>query len=88
MCPEDDVVLTCPGTSNNAFLAFEDSNGGDLQAVSNTSIINTNLNGIVLQWIGMNGTYLTATATISNISLNMNGIREYGSTLYVGMAPK
>ena len=74
VCPEDDVVLTCQGTSNNAFLVFEASNGGTLQAVDNTSIINTNLNGIVLQWIGMNGTDLTATATISNIPLNMNGV--------------
>ena len=71
VCPEDDVVLTCQGTTNNAFLAFEDSNGGDIQTVSNTSIINTNLNGIVLKW---NETHVTATATISNISLNMNGI--------------
>ena len=70
VCPEDDVVLTC----QNTFLVFEASNGGTLQTVSNTSIINTNLNGIVLQWIGMNGTYLTATATISNIPLNMNGV--------------
>ena len=74
VCPEDDVVLTCQGTSNNAFLAFEDSNDGPFQTVSNTSIMNTNLNGIVLKWIGMNGTHVTATATISNISLNMNGI--------------
>ena len=74
VCPEDDVVLTCQGTSNNAFLVFEDSNDGPFQIVSNTSVINTNLNGIVLQWIGMNGTDLTATATISNIPLNMNGV--------------
>ena len=74
VCPEDDVVLTCQGTSNNTFLAFEASNGGDLQAVSNTSVINTNLNGIVLKWIGMNGKHVTATATISNIPLNMNGV--------------
>ena len=67
MCPEDDVVLTCQGTSNDTFLVFEASNGGTLQTVSNTSIINTNLNGIVLQWIGVNGTDLTAIATISNI---------------------
>ena len=73
VCPEDDVVLTCQGTSNNTFLVFGASNGGTLQTVGSTKIINTNtnLNGIVLQWIGMNG---TATATISNISLNMNGI--------------
>ena len=74
VCPEDDVVLTCQGTSNNAFLAFEDSNGGPFQTVSNTSVINTNLNGTVLKWIGMNGTLVTATATISNIPLNMNDI--------------
>ena len=74
VCPEDDVVLTCQGTSNNAFLVFEASNGGSLQTVNNTSVINTNLNGFVLQWIGMNGTNLTATATISNIPLNMNGV--------------
>ena len=74
VCPEDDVVLKCQGTSNDAFLVFEDSNGGNLQTVSNTSVINTNLNGIVLKWIGMNGTDLTATATISNIPLNMNGV--------------
>ena len=73
VCPEDDVVLTCQGTSNNAFLAFE-LNGGTFQTVSNTNVINTELNGIVLQWIGMNGTDLTATATISNIPLNMNGV--------------
>ena len=74
MCPEDDVVLTCQGTSNNTFLVFQASNGGSSQTVDSTNIINTNLNGIVLQWIGMNGTDLTATATISNIPLNMNGV--------------
>ena len=75
VCLEDDVVLTCQGTSNNTFLVFRASNGGNLQTVlSNTSVINTNLNGIVLQWIGMNGTHVTATATISNIPLNMNGV--------------
>ena len=74
VCPEDDVVLTCQGTSNNAFLVFRASNGGTLQTVDNTNIINTELNGIVLQWSGMNGTDLTATATISNIPLNMNGV--------------
>ena len=74
VCPEDDVVLTCQGTSNDTFLVFEASNGGSLQTVDSTNVINTNLNGIVLQWIGMNGTDLTATATISNIPLNMNGI--------------
>ena len=74
VCPEDDVVLTCQGTSNNAFLVFRASNGGTLQTVDSTNVINTNLNGIVLQWIGMNGTDLTATATISNIPLNMNGV--------------
>ena len=73
VCPEDDVVLTCQGTSNKPLLIFE-VNGGSLQTVSNTSITNTNLNGIVLKWIGMNGTDVTATATISNISLNMNGV--------------
>ena len=73
VCPEDDVVLTCQGTSNNTFLVFA-SNGGSLQTVDSTNIMNTNLNGIVLQWIGMNGTHVTATATISNISLNMNGV--------------
>ena len=72
VCPEDDVVLTCQGTSDNTFLVFRASNGGTLQTVDNTTIINTNLNGIVLQWSGMNGTDLTATATISNIPLNMN----------------
>ena len=74
VCPEDDVVLTCQETSNNTFLAFEASNGGSFQAVDSTHIINTNLNGIVLQWSGMNRTDLTATATISNIPLNMNGV--------------
>ena len=74
VCPEDDVVLTCQGTSNDTLLVFEASNGGTLQTVDSTNIINTNLNGIVLQWIGMNETYLTATATISNIPLNMNGV--------------
>ena len=69
VCPEDDVVLICEGTSNNTFLVFEASNGGSLQTVDSTNVINTNLNGIVLQWIGMNGTDLTATASISNISL-------------------
>ena len=74
VCPEDDVVLTCQGTSDNTFLVFRASNGGTLQTVSNTSVMNTNLNGIVLQWSGMNGTDLTATVTISNIPLNMNGV--------------
>ena len=74
MCPEDNVVLTSQGTSNDTFLVFRASNGGTLQTVDSTNIVNTNLNGIVLQWIGMNGTDLTATATIYNISLNMNGI--------------
>ena len=67
-------MLTCQGTSNNSLLVFEANNGGTLQTVDSTNVMNTNLNGIVLQWIGMNGTYLTATATISNIPLNMNGI--------------
>ena len=74
VCPEDDVVLTCQGTSNNTFLVFRASNSGTLQAIDNTNIINTNLNGIVLHWRGMNGTDLTATATISDIPLNMNGV--------------
>ena len=46
VCPEDDVVLTCQGTSNDAFLAFEASNGGPFQTVDSTNIINTNLNGL------------------------------------------
>ena len=48
VCPEDDIVLTCQGTSNNTFLVFRASNGGTLEAVDSTNIINTNLNGIVL----------------------------------------
>ena len=49
VCPEDYVVLSCQGTSNNAFIVFRASNGGILEIVHNTNIMITNLNGIVLQ---------------------------------------